>query len=299
MREESVFFEGRTVLVTGATGLIGSHAIEALLARGARVVGTLHRSPPVVVDPRIEYRKVDLATREGCEAAAKGCDTVVFSAANTSGAFVMRTNPVAHVTENLLINSQLLEAAWRAKVERVAFVSTTTVYPAVPHAVREDEAFTGDPHPVYFGVGWMKRYIEKLCAFYEQKFGLKVAILRPTNVYGPRDKFDFERGHVLPALYIDDMTDALLGAIEKCADGDAINIGSGQPVTIREAVELVLRLTGRAGARVVYDPSKPTSIPTRTIDLAKARARLGYRPRVSFEEGLKRTIEWYRQNPAR
>jgi GDP-L-fucose synthase len=317
------FYEGRRVAIAGASGLIGSHVAEALVARGANVVGTLHRSPPVVGHPRIEYRRVDLSTREGCDAAVKGCEDVILSAANTSGAYIMKTNPVAHVTENLLINAQVIEAAWRAGVERLLFVSTTTVYPAVDYPVKEEEGFTGDPHPAYFGVGWMKRYIEKLCAFYTQKFGMKFAILRPTNVYGPRDKFDFDRSHVLPALirraleskdtlevwgdgtavrdfvYIDDTVDAIVHALEHCADGEPINVGSGEPVTVRESVELILRVIGREDLRVVYDPTKPTTIPKRIIDLTRARAKLGWAPKVKLEEGLRRTIAWWREQGQR
>ena len=320
------FYEGKRVLVTGASGLIGSHAIEALASRGARAVGIVHTTPPVVVDPRIEYRTADLTQREGCEAAVAGCELVVHAAASTSGAMVMRDNPIAHVTPNLLINAQLLEACARAGVKRFLFVSTTTVYPDVDHPLREDEGFVGEPHPTYFGVGWMKRYTEKLTEFYAQRFGLEFAILRPTNVYGPRDKFDFTTSHVLPALirravdgadpfevwgdgsavrdflYVSDMTDALLAALEHAADGAPLNVGSGAPGTIREAVELILRLAGREGARVVYDPSKPTSIPKRTVDLTQVRTRLGYEAKVSLEEGLTKTIAWYRttkEAPAR
>lgn len=313
-----MFYEGKRILVTGATGLIGSHVVEELARRGARVVATLHEKAPVIDDSRVKYRTVDLTQMKGCEAAVAGCEMVVHAAANTSGSMVMRTNPVAHVTANLLVNSQLFEACARAGVRRFAEVSSTTVYPDVDHPLREEEAFDDDPHPTYFGVGWMKRYTEKLAAFYQQQYALEVAIVRPTNVYGPRDKFDFETSHVLPALirraiegadpyevwgdgsavrdflYVTDMTDALLAALEHAADGDPINLGSGRPVTIRESVDLILKLVGREGARVVYDPSKPTAIPKRTVDLSKARQRLGFEAKVSFEDGLARTIAWYR-----
>lgn len=312
------FYKGRAVLVTGATGLIGSQVVEDLLRLGARVVATLHSSPAVVEDPRIDYRRVDLARKEDCAAAVRGCEMAVFAAANTSGALVMRDNPVAHITENLLINAQLLEACRGAGLERILYVSSSTVYPVLDHPRKEEEAFSGDPHPAYMGVGWMKRYVEKLCAFYAQRFGLKVAIVRPTNVYGPRDKFDFQTSHVLPALirraiegadpyevwgdgtavrdfiYVSDMVEALLRALETRADGQAINVGSGREVTIRESVELILKLTGRSGTRVVYDASKPTTLHKQSVDVSRARDLLGLEPGVSLGEGLKRTIDWYR-----
>lgn len=314
-----MFYEGKRILVAGATGLIGTNLVEVLLQRGAHIRGTIHKVPRVIRDTRVQYVNVDLTRREDCGAAVRDVEYVFLCAANTSGARVMVENPLAHITENLLINSQMLEAACLAKVDRVLFISSTTAYPPVEYPVKEDAGFIGDPHDSYLGVGWMKRYIEKLALFYYRKYCLKVALVRPTNVYGPYDKFDFERSHVLPALirkavekqdpfevwgdgtavrdfvYVTDVVDALLMALEQCANCDPVNLGSGQPVTIRQCVNTILKLTGHTNASVVYDPSKPTTIPVRLVDLTKAKTVLGFEPKVSFEEGLRRTITWYRQ----
>lgn len=313
-----MFYQDKKVLVAGGTGLIGSHLIEELLKRGAQVRSTLHAKQPLIRDERVEYVQCDLTKREDCSAVVKDTDFVFLCAANTSGAAVMAKNPIVHVTTNLLINSQVLEAACLAGVERLLFVSSTTVYPAVQYAVKEEEAFVGDPHESYLGVGWMKRYIEKLAQFYCQRYGMKIALVRPTNAYGPYDKFDFETSHVLPALirravqkenpfevwgdgtavrdfiYVTDLVEGLLAALEHCANGDAINMGSSRPVSIKEAVEITLKLTGHADAKVVYDASKPTTIPVRIVDSTKAKTLLNFQPQVSFEEGMRRTIEWYR-----
>jgi GDP-L-fucose synthase len=314
-----MFYRNKTVLVAGGTGLIGTHLVQALLNQGAQVRATLHKKPAQIHDDRIEYLSCDLTRREDCDRVVQGVDYVFLCAANTSGAAVMAHNPIAHITPNLLINAQILEAACLAKVERLLFVSSTTVYPAVLYPVKEEEAFVGDPHASYLGVGWMKRYIEKLAQFYYERYGMKIALVRPTNAYGPFDKFDFETSHVLPALirralekqdpfevwgdgtavrdfiYISDLTDALLAALEHCAYGEAINIGSGQPVSIRQAVEVILKLTRHVDAKPIFDASKPTTIPIRLVDLTKARELLNYQPKVSFEEGIKNTIEWYCQ----
>lgn len=311
------FFATRRVLVTGATGLLGSHLAEALANRGAAVIGTTHRAPPVVHGPRIEHRAADLTRADECRAAVRGCDTAILAAANSSGARVMRENPVAHVTENLMINAQMLEACMREGVERVLFISSTVVYPPSLSAVREDEAFSGDPFDSYYGVGWMKRYSEKLAEFYRRSFGIRIAIARPTNVFGPRDKFDPDRSHVLPALirravegqdpfqvwgdgqavrdflYVSDAVDGLLALLERAGETGPVNLGSGRLVTVRESVDLILRKTGRSGTRVVYDPTKPTTIPHRSVDLTRARETLGFEARVPFEQGLQRTIEWF------
>src|SRR5579883_2100268 len=304
-----MFYQGKRVLVAGGTGLIGTHLIQSLLQQEARVRATLHQKQRVIQDDRIEYVSCDLTQYNDCQTAVDGIDYVFLCAANTSGAAVMAHNPIAHITPNLLINAQVLEAACLAKVERLLFVSSTTVYPAVTHPVKETEAFVGEPHDSYFGVGWMKRYIEKLAQFYYQRYGLKIAIVRPTNAYGPYDKFDDERAHVLPALirralakhdpfevwgdgtairdfiYVTDLVEAMLGALEHCANCEAINIGSGQSISIREAVATILKLTGHTNAQTIYDASKPTTIPIRLVDLTQARARLNFSPKVSFEEG--------------
>ena len=312
-----MFYQDKKVLVAGGSGLIGSHTIEELLHRGAQVRATIHSKEPVVKDDRIEYIQCNLTQREDCARVVQDMDYVILCAANTSGAAVMAQNPIAHITANLLINSQILEAACLAGVSRLLFVSSTTVYPAVTYPVKEEEGFTGEPHPSYFAVGWMKRYIEKLAEFYYQRYGMKIALIRPTNIYGPYDKFDFETSHVLPALmrravekqnpfevwgdgsavrdfmYVSDLVEALLLTLENYAECQPLNIGSGQPVTIKESVELILRVTGNP-ATAIYDASKPTTIPFRVVDLTKAETVLGFKAKVSLEEGLKKTIDWYR-----
>lgn len=308
------------MLVAGATGLIGANLVQELLRRGAYVNATIHKRPPVINDPRIQHLKCDLARREDCASVVKGIDYVFLCAANTSGAHAIATNPIAHITDNLMINAQMLETACLAKVERFLFISSSTVYPVATYPVEEKEAFIGDPHESYFGSAWMKRYIEKLAQFYSMRYGMKIIIVRPTNVYGPYDKFDVETSHVLPALisravekqnpfevwgdgsavrdfiYVTDAVDAILAALEHGGSCDPINIGSGQPVTIKESVETILKLAGHAHAKVIYDTSKPSTIPIRLVDLTKAKTLLCLQPKVSFEAGFRRTIEWYRES---
>lgn len=315
----STFYDKKKVLVAGATGLIGANLVEELLRRAACVKGIVHKRPPVIKDPRVEYRQCNLAKKEDCRAAVEGVDYVFMCAANTSGAHMIATNPLAHITENLMINAQMLEAACLAKVERLLFMSSSTVYPPVTHPVKETEAFVGDPHESYFGAAWMKRYIEKLAEFYSSRYGLRTILVRPTNIFGPYDKFEFETAHVLPALirravekqnpfevwgdgsavrdfiYVGDMVDVMLEALERCGSCDPVNVGSGRLVTIRQSVEMILELAGHTHAEVIYDVSKPSTIPIRQVDLTKAKTLLGFESKVSFEEGLRLTIEWYRK----
>ena len=311
-------FESSKVLVAGATGLIGSYVARALIERGAVVRGTYRSSQPFFHHPKMSYMQADLTNRSDCAAAVDGMDYVFLCAANTSGAAVMVNNPLAHITENILINAQMLEAAALGGVKRFLYISSTTVYPPGPQAVQEDEGFIGDPHDAYFGVGWMKRYGEKLAEFYHRKFDMDIAIVRPSNAYGPYDEFDPERSHVLPALirravekedpfvvwgdgsaqrdfiYIDDLAVALLEALERCSDCVPINVGSGRLVSIRDAVTLILKAADHAGAEVVFDASKPETIKTRRLDLTRCKSVLGEVAPTSLEEGLSETIDWYR-----
>lgn len=312
-----MFYKGKKVTVTGATGLVGANLVAELLLRGANVRGILHTKPAVIRDSRIEYLQCDLTRMDDCLKAAQGAEIVFNCSANTSGAVVMKNNPLAHITGNLLLNSQLLEAAYTQKVGRFFFMSSSTTYPDSEEPMKETDAFVGDPYETYFGVGWMKRYIEKLCEFYCRRLNMKIAVLRPTNIFGPYDKFDPATSHVLPALirravekqdpyevwgdgtaerdfiYVSDIVNAMLIAVEKVDAFKPVNFATGEFVTIRQCVDLILKHAGHTKAKVIYDASKPTTIPKRRLDLALSRRTLGYSPQVSFEQGLKKTIDWY------
>jgi len=316
--EPQLFYRGKKALVAGATGLIGANLVEALLATGAEIRATLHEAPAVIRNDRIEYMQADLRTSEDCRRVVRGIDFVFVCAADTSGAAVMVHNPMAQITGNVLMNTLLMEAAVLEKVERLLFISSSAVYPPADYPVREGEGFDGDPYETYFGVAWMKRYAEKLATFYHRRYGLETAIVRPSNVYGPYDKFDPERSHVLPALirrvvagenplevwgagdevrdfiYVDDFVQGLLLAMEKCADAQPVNIGSGRLTTIAECAEIIVRQSGLQGVKLEFDPSKPTTIPYRAIEVRSGQQRLGFAPRISLEDGLRRTIDWYR-----
>jgi len=314
------FYDSKTVLVAGSTGLIGANLIEALLETGAKIRATLHEDPAVIDDDRIEYVTVDLKTQEGCTTALRGADFAFLCAADTSGAAVMVNNPMAQITGNVLINTFFFEAAVLEKLERLLFISSSAVYPDADYPVKEHEGFDGDPFETYFGVAWMKRYAEKLITFYHRRYGLKSAIVRPSNVYGPYDKFDPERSHVLPALirradsgenplkvwgagdevrdfiYATDFVRGLLLAMEKCADAEPVNIASGRLTTIKECAEIIVREGGITDTRLEFDPSKPTTIPYRAVYTEDGNRRLGFKTEVSLEDGLRKTIEWYRAN---
>ena len=194
---------GERVLVAGGTGFLGVNLIQRLLERGVSVRATLFERAPVITDERVKYVHGDLRNMEDCRKAVEGIDTVFMCAANTSGAAVMALTPLAHVTPNVVMNAQMLEAAYFAKVKKFVFISSSAAYPPTgDRPVREEEMFGADPYEVYFSVGWMKRYAEILCRIYAEKIKnpMPVLVVRPSNIYGPFDKFDFKRSHVTTAL---------------------------------------------------------------------------------------------------
>ncbi len=309
-------------LVAGASGLVGSNLLARLLADGARVRATLHRKAPVIEDQRIDYVRCDLTRAEDCRRAVAGMQYVYLCAASTSGAAAINATPMSHVTPNVLINSLMLEAAYDAEVEKFLWLGSTVAYPVSDKPMREEQLMEGEPYEKYFYAGWAKRFTEILCRMYGEKLPKKMTtiVLRPTNIYGPHDDFEFATSHVIPALirkcverwnplevwgngsevrdviYVDDMVEAMLLATQRISSYTAINIGLGKGYSVKEILRDILEIDGYRDASVRFDPSKPTTIPLRLIDTHKAESLLGFRAKVGLHEGLKRTIDWYREN---
>lgn len=313
-------FRDTKVLVAGGSGLIGSHLIQRLLNEDAHVRATYHKTPPVVKDDRVEYIQCDLTDASDCHRACKDMEYVYLCAASTSGAAAIASTPMIHVTPNVLINTLMLEAAYESRVSKFMYLGSTVAYPMSDRPVREEQMFDDDPFEKYYFAGWTKRFTEILCRMYGEKLSetMTTIVLRPTNVYGPGDDFDFATSHVAPALirkvverwdpievwgdgedvrdliYVDDMIEAMIAAMAKVEGHDAYNIGLGKGYSVKQMLNLILSLDGYDNATVTYDPSKPTMIPIRLVDVSKAASELDFRPTIDLEEGLRKTIQWYR-----
>jgi GDP-L-fucose synthase len=318
--------DGANVLVAGGSGFIGANLITRLASLGCRIRASLHDRPAVPGVAATEYVSVDFTRMDDCRRAVDGMDVVFMCAANSSGAAAIASHPLSHVTPNVVMNAQLMDAAYHAGVKKVVFISSSIVYPpSGSRPVREEEAFTGDPPDVYFAAGWMKRAAEALCRTYAEKIPTPMAalVVRPSNCYGPYDKFDVSRSHVTAALvrrvverqrplvvwgtgndirdliFIDDFIDGLLRAVARDDQFLAVNLASGEGVSVRQILDTILRVDGWADADVRFDGTKPTTLDARQIDVTLAREHLGFNASTSLEEGLRRTVGWYRQNRAR
>jgi GDP-L-fucose synthase len=317
-----VFYKDKTVLVTGGTGFVGTNFVEELVRRGARVRITLHQRPPRWTMDGVQIVRADLTRPDECMAAMQGVDYVVHAAGPVTGAAV--TSGAANlpvrmpgIPINLTLGANVLQAAWTMNVQRFLLLGSTSIYPVVARAIREDEGWNEPVHAAYFGYGWMRRYLERLAEYVAGQSSLKIAIVRPTAVYGRWDNFDPTTSHVVPALvrkaverlvpyevwgtgdevrdflHVTDLVQGGLAALEKHAVCDPVNLGYGRSFTIRELVKVTLSAAGYSDAKIVFNASKPTTIPFRMVDISKARKLLGFEPRVSLERGLADTVQWY------
>ncbi len=321
------FWNNKYVLVTGGAGFLGSHLVELLVQKGAkvRVADNLengHLNNLQNVKGKIDFLNVDLTKREYCDKACKDIEVVINVAAKVAGINFNKEHSGQMFFTNALLNLNMLEAARKAEVDRYLLTSTACVYPrlcTIP--TPESEGFKEDPEPTNFGYGWSKRVAEVQAKCYAEEYGMKIAIVRPYNMYGPRDHFDPKLSHVIPALikrvfdgenplnvwgngeqtrsflYVKDSIRGILLATEKYAKADPINLGTDEEIKINDLVSLVVELSGKTPKpSIFFDVSKPSGQPRRNSDNTKAKTLIGYESKMKLRDGLKETIDWYKQN---
>ena len=305
------FWSNKRVCVTGGAGFLGSFVIEKLQQRGCESVFV----------PRIE--EYDLRERADIRRMFDDAkpNLVIHLAAVVGGIGANRENPGRYFYENLMMGVQLIEEARVRGLEKLVALGTICAYPKfTPVPFKEDDLWNGYPEETNAPYGLAKKMLLVQSQSYRQQYGLNSIFLLPVNLYGPRDNFDLNSSHVIPALirkcveakesnapmitvwgtgqvsreflYVADCAEGILLASERYNESEPVNLGTGGEILIKDLVHLIKRLTGYEG-EVVWDSTKPDGQPRRQLDTTRAKEKFGFVAGTSFEEGLKKTIDWY------
>ena len=308
----------KRVVVTGGSGFIGTHYIEELLNRGANVVTHTYESPLQTKDDRVEViPNINLEKYDDTLKLIEGADYVVHSAgkichpSNVSNDFQVALNQIAIITN-------VLEASYKSNVKGFVDINSSTGYPDRRYPITEDEYWDDEPYISYYGYGWMRRYREKVMEHCSHLTDMKIGICRGTAIFGPYDNFDLETCHVIPALikrvlsdenpfvvwgspdvvrdflYVKDVVNGALLVLENGESMRPYNLGYGSTVTIGDIVDTILKVTGKT-PKVEWDNTKPTTIPFRSCSTERIQKELGFKPKYAFEEGIQKTLEWYKE----
>jgi dTDP-glucose 4,6-dehydratase/GDP-L-fucose synthase len=314
-RETADYWADKRVMVTGGGGFLGSHLVDELEARGDNV--------DVFVPSSSEY---DFRERAGIKQAFRASqpDVVLHLAATVGGIGANRENPGKYFYENTVMGVELMEQARKYGVEKFSILGTICSYPKhTPVPFREEDLYEGYPEETNAPYGIAKKALLTQSRAYRKQYDFNSVYLMPVNLYGPRDDFDLETSHVIPAiirkciearergdesitawgtgeptrefLYVKDAADGILTATERYDESDPVNLGSRMEISIRDLIETIADLTDFEGG-VEWDVSKPDGQPRRKLDTSRARERFGWEATTKFEEGLKATIEWYEEH---
>lgn len=314
----------KKVLICGATGFIGRNLTEQLSKRPDLEIHAVRFQRPEYHCPNVIWHHADLRKPEDIERVIKNVDVIIQAAATTSGSKDIVTRPFIHVTDNAVMNSYLFRSAFEHKVKHVIFFSCTVMYQSSDKALKESDFDANQSlHPRYFGVGNTKLYIEKMCEFYAGISDTKFTAIRHSNIYGQHDKFDLERSHVFGAtitkvmtakdkivvwgtgeeerdlLYADDLVQFVELAIEKQPEKYRLyNCGYGKAITIKELVNKIVAHSGKK-LTIEHDLSQPTIKTSLYLDCSFAKQELGWCAQTDLDMGIKKTIEWWRENPGK
>lgn len=308
------------VIVFGATGFIGRNVIEKFsTSDDLELYGTYYQSKPdrILSSKKVTLIQADLTQKSAVNEIIKGKDIIIQAAAVTSGSKDILSKPYIHVTDNAVMNSLIFRSAFENRVKHVIFFSCTVMYPNQEMPVKEED-FNYQITDKYFGVGWTKVYLEKMCEFFSRIGNTKYTAIRHSNIYGPFDKYDLDRSHVFGAtvtkiltnkmgkitvwgdgseerdlLYVTDLVDFVEKVMSSQTERfELINVGFGSAISVANLVKKIIELSGKK-LDIEYDTSKPTIKFNLSLDITKSKSKYNWKPETSLEEGIKKTLQWY------
>lgn len=337
----SDFWNNKRVIVTGGAGFLGSFVIQKLVERGVKDI----------LVPQIEY--YDLTDRDSINqlfedalqpmgkfpehlrpsGVPHSSSTfnlkpenllIIHLAANVGGIGANREHPAEFFYDNLMMGVQLMHQAWERGIGKFVAIGTVCAYPKfTPVPFKEEDLWNGYPEETNAPYGLAKKMMLVQAQAYRQQYGFNAIFLLPVNLYGPRDNFNPESSHVIPALirkaieaqecgdkelivwgdgsptreflYVEDAADGIVSAAEKYDGPEPVNLGSGYEISIKNLAEMIARLTGFEGD-LTWDTSKPNGQPRRGLDVSRAKEFFGWQAKVPFEDGMRRTVDWFRAN---
>ena len=307
------FWEDKRVIVTGGAGFLGSYVVEKLKERGCKNIFV-----PLVEDYDLTKEKNVIILYQDYSA-----DIVIHLAAVVGGIGANRENPGKFFYDNLVMGAMLMEYARQFKVDKFVAIGTICAYPKFTQVpFKEEDIWNGYPEETNAPYGLAKKMMLVQSQAYRVQYGFNSIFLLPLNLYGPRDNFNPKSSHVIPALirkfikaieknedgvvvwgtgkptrgflYVEDAAEGILLATEKYNKSDPVNLGTDLEISIKNLAELIAKLVGFKG-KIKWDTSKPDGQPRRKLDTSRAEREFGFRSKMDFEEGLKRTIEWYKE----
>jgi GDP-L-fucose synthase len=306
------FWSDKRVLISGGGGFLGSHIVSNLLTK--RCV-----SKESIIIPR--SKDADLRKWDNCCEAVKGVDVIINLAARVGGIGFNQKYPGTLFFDNVMIGTQLIEAARLEGVDKFVEIGTVCSYPKyTPAPFKEEDLWNGYPEETNAPYGIAKKALLVMAQAYRKQYGMNTIFLVPANLYGPHDNFDLESSHVIPALirkfteavkngknevvvwgtgnasreflFVEDAAEGIILATEKYDKDDPVNLGTGNEIKISQLVTLIARLTGFEG-KIIWDTSKPDGQPRRFLDISRARKEFQFEAKTDLSNGLKETIEWY------
>lgn len=315
--------KNKTILICGATGFIGRNLLDYYYnLKSYKIKATHFKRPAIEGYDGVEWIKADLRNPLTVKEILQGVDIIMQFAATTTGAKDIVSKPYIHVTDNAVMNSLLLREAFEQNIEHFIFPSCTIMYQKSETAIKESDFNPSEEiQPFYFGAGYTKVYLEKMCEFYSRLGKTKHTVIRHSNMYGPYDKYDLEKSHVFGAtitkvmeskdgkvnvwgtgeekrdlLYVGDLIDFIDTALTQQENSyELFNVGLGEGIKIKDLVSKIITHSGKQ-LEMVHDLSKPTVPTSLFLDCSRAKKLLNWGPKHTLDEGIKKTLTWYKAN---